>query len=221
MKSCQFDFIIALANKLLLLQRKKRCKMMNEEELMNTENTENLEAPKTDSSENNATQENQASMDNKAANEDPALVIAELQAKADEANDRYLRLYSEFDNYRKRTAKERLDLIATAGQDVFKLIIPMIDDFERAIKVNEGTEDISAVKEGFKQIYNKIVSATTSKGLEQIISVGQVFDADLHEAITNIPAPTEDLKGKVVDEVEKAYKLNGKVIRFAKVIVGQ
>jgi molecular chaperone GrpE len=153
--------------------------------------------------------------------EDPALKIAELQAKADDANDKYLRLYSEFDNFRKRTAKERLDLIATAGQDVFKIIIPLLDDFERAIKNNENTEDIEAVKEGFKQIYNKTLSSANSKGLEAIISTGTAFDADLHEAITNIPAPNEDLKGKVVDEIEKAYKLNGKVIRFAKVIVGQ
>jgi molecular chaperone GrpE len=194
--------------------------MMNEEELMNNDTTENLEVPKADTTENEAAFESEKTVD-KTANDDSALVIAELQVKADEANDRYLRLYSEFDNYRKRTAKERLDLIATAGQDVFKLMIPLIDDFERAIKVNEETDDISAVKEGFKQIYNKIVSATTSRGLEQVSSIGQVFDADLHEAITNIPAPTEDLKGKVVDEVEKAYKLNGKVIRFAKVIVGQ
>jgi molecular chaperone GrpE len=153
--------------------------------------------------------------------QDPALKIAELQAKADDANDKYLRLYSEFDNFRKRTAKERLDLIATAGQDVFKIIIPLLDDFERAIKNNENTEDLEAVKEGFKQIYNKTLSSATSKGLEAIVSTGTAFDADLHEAITNIPAPSEDLKGKVVDEVEKAYKLNGKVIRFAKVIVGQ
>jgi molecular chaperone GrpE len=155
------------------------------------------------------------------SNQDPALKIAELQAKADDANDKYLRLYSEFDNFRKRTAKERLDLIATAGQDVFKIIIPLLDDFERAIKNNENTEDLEAVKEGFKQIYNKTLSSAASKGLEAIVSTGTAFDADLHEAITNIPAPSDDMKGKVVDEIEKAYKLNGKVIRFAKVIVGQ
>jgi molecular chaperone GrpE len=154
-------------------------------------------------------------------NQDPALKIAELQAKADDANDKYLRLYSEFDNFRKRTAKERLDLIATAGQDVFKIIIPLLDDFERAIKNNENTEDLEAVKEGFKQIYNKTLSSANSKGLEAIVSTGTPFDADLHEAITNIPAPNEEMKGKVVDEIEKAYKLNGKVIRFAKVIIGQ
>ncbi len=193
---------------------------MNEEELLNQENSENMDMPKVEISENETAQEAEKETI-KEGGQDPALVIAELQAKADEANDRYMRIYSEFDNYRKRTAKERLDLIATAGQDVFKLMIPLIDDFERAIKVNEDTEDISAVKEGFKQIYNKLMSSTSSKGLEQVSVIGHTFDADLHEAITNIPAPTEDLKGKVVDEIEKAYKLNGKVIRFAKVIVGQ
>ncbi len=192
---------------------------MNEEVQKETENQDNVELNKETAAEQ--VESNTAATNATETNQDPALVTAELQAKADEANDKYLRLYSEFDNFRKRTAKERLDLIATAGQDVFKIIIPLLDDFERAIKVNETTEDLLAVKEGFKQIYNKTLSSASSKGLEAVISIGSTFDADLHEAITNIPAPTEDLKGKVVDEVEKAYKLNGKVIRFAKVIVGQ
>jgi molecular chaperone GrpE len=195
-------------------------KKMNEEELLNNENAEKVDESKVEVSDGVAASDPEKTIVNDN-DQDTALVIAELQAKADEYNDRYMRLYSEFDNYRKRTAKERLDLIATAGQDVFKLIIPLIDDFERAIRVNEDTEDINAVKEGFKQIYNKLISSTHNKGLEQVSAIGQAFDADLHEAITNIPAPTEDLKGKVVDEIEKAYKLNGKVIRFAKVIVGQ
>jgi molecular chaperone GrpE len=192
---------------------------MNEEVQKETENQDNVELNKENAAE--SAESNTTSANTNETNQDPALVIAELQAKADDANDKYLRLYSEFDNFRKRTAKERLDLIATAGQDVFKIIIPLLDDFERAIKVNEATEDLVAVKEGFKQIYNKTLSSALSKGLEAVVSIGSTFDADLHEAITNIPAPTDDLKGKVVDEVEKAYKLNGKVIRFAKVIVGQ
>jgi molecular chaperone GrpE len=192
---------------------------MNEEIQKETENQDNVELNKETAAEQ--AESTAAATNATETNQDPALVIAELQAKADDANDKYLRLYSEFDNFRKRTAKERLDLIATAGQDVFKIIIPLLDDFERAIKVNETTEDLLAVKEGFKQIYNKTLSSASSKGLEAVVSIGSTFDADLHEAITNIPAPTDDLKGKVVDEVEKAYKLNGKVIRFAKVIVGQ
>jgi molecular chaperone GrpE len=193
---------------------------MNEEQSVNMENEANIETPKETSAENlNSDKTEEAS--EKSQQVDMTLVIAELQAKADEANDKYLRLYSEFDNFRKRTAKERLDLIATAGQDVFKIVIALLDDFERAIKVNENTEDINAVKEGFKQIYNKTITSSNSKGLESIVSIGQTFDDSLHEAITNIPASSEDLKGKVVDEIEKAYKLNGKVIRFAKVVVGQ
>lgn len=147
--------------------------------------------------------------------------IAELEQKVNELNDKYLRLYSDFDNFRKRTAKERQDLIQTGGEDVFKAVLPIIDDFERAIKSNAETTDVKAVNDGVNLIYNKLKSTMTQKGLEEMKSVGEPFNADLHEAITNIPAPSEDLKGKVVDEVEKGYMLNGKIIRFAKVIIGQ
>jgi molecular chaperone GrpE len=146
---------------------------------------------------------------------------AELQAKINELNDKYLRLYSEFDNFRKRTAKEKIELIQTGGEDVFKSILPVIDDFERAIKSNLETTDIKAVNDGVSLIYHKLKTTLTQKGLEEMKSVGEVFNADVHEAITNIPAPSEDLKGKVVDELEKGYSLNGKIIRFAKVIIGQ
>lgn len=145
---------------------------------------------------------------------------AELEEKIAELNDKYLRLYSEYDNYRKRTAKEKIEYMMAAGEDVFKLLLPVLDDFERAIKVNEGITDITPVKEGFALIYNKFKNNLTQKGLTSMEPMGQLFNADLHEAITNIPAPSDDLKGKVVDVVEKGYSLNGKVIRFAKVIVG-
>ncbi|MGB3947348.1 MAG: nucleotide exchange factor GrpE [Bacteroidia bacterium] len=146
--------------------------------------------------------------------------IAELQAKVDELNDKYLRLYSEFDNYRKRTAKERIELIQTAGEDVFKSMLPVVDDFERAIKSNADVTDVKAVTDGVSLIYNKLKNTLTQKGLEEMKSMGEVFNTDLHEAITNIPAPSDDMKGKVVDELEKGYSLNGKVIRFAKVVIG-
>lgn len=146
--------------------------------------------------------------------------IAELQAKADELNDKYLRLYSEFDNFRKRTAKEKVELIQTGGEDVFKSILPVMDDFERAIKSNNETTDVKAVNDGVNLIYNKLKSTLTQKGLEEMKSLGETFNADIHEAITNIPAPTEEQKGKVLDELEKGYSLNGKIIRFAKVIIG-
>lgn len=146
--------------------------------------------------------------------------VTELEAKVAELNDKYLRLYSEFDNYRKRTAKERIDLSKTAGEDIFKSILPVIDDFERAIKSTKDTSDVKAVQEGVNLIYNKLKNTLGQKGLEPMDAVGKDFDPDLHEAITNIPAPSDDMKGKVVDEVEKGYMLNGKIIRFAKVIVG-
>lgn len=141
--------------------------------------------------------------------------------KIRELNDKYLRLYSEFDNFRKRTIKERSDLIKTAGEDIFKSLLPVIDDFERAIKANENIEDVSAIKEGIHLIYNKLKHNVNSKGLMAFESIGQSFDADLMEAITHIPAASEDQKGKVIDEVEKGYKLGDKVIRFAKVVIAQ
>ena len=157
-------------------------------------------------------------------NEQPAdekdLKIAELQAKADELNDKYLRLYSEFDNFRKRTAREKVELIQTGGEDVFKSILPVIDDFERAIKSNNETTDVKAVNDGVNLIYNKLKSTLTQKGLEEMKAQGEAFNADIHEAITNVPAPTEEQKGKVIEELEKGYTLNGKIIRFAKVIIG-
>jgi len=146
---------------------------------------------------------------------------ADYQAKINELNDKYLRLYSEFDNYRKRTAKEKIDFMKTAGEDVFKALLPVLDDFERAIKTNAEIKDIEGAKEGFNLIYNKLKSTLTQKGLEEMKSMGEVFDSDIHEAITNIPAPSDDMKGKVVDELEKGYSLNGKIIRFAKVVIGQ
>jgi molecular chaperone GrpE len=146
---------------------------------------------------------------------------AELQAKVNELNDKYLRLYSEFDNFRKRTSKEKMELIQAGGEDVFKSILPVIDDFERAIKSNSETSDVKAVNDGVSLIYHKLKSTLTQKGLEEMKSLGEPFNADIHEAITNIPAPSEDLKGKVVDELEKGYTLNGKIIRFAKVVIGQ
>ena len=143
-----------------------------------------------------------------------------LKADLAEANNKYLRLYAEFDNYKRRTNKERIDLLQTAGKDVLVSLLPVVDDFDRALKSMETARDVSAVKEGIVLVQNKLKSILTQKGLKEMESVGTVFDAEIHEAITNIPAPSEDLKGKVIDEVEKGYYLNDKVIRFAKVVVG-
>lgn len=136
-------------------------------------------------------------------------------------NDKYLRLYSEFDNYRKRTNKEKLDLISTASAGVLKDLIVVLDDFDRAVANNDKVDDIDAVRNGFVLIQNKLRSILEAKGLKAMNAKNEAFDAELHEAIANIPAPSEDLKGKVIDDVEKGYFLNDKVIRYAKVVVGQ
>ncbi|MFN8297810.1 MAG: nucleotide exchange factor GrpE [Chitinophagales bacterium] len=143
--------------------------------------------------------------------------IAELKREADELRDKYVRLYADFDNFKKRTAKQNLELVQTAGKDVIKDLLPTLDDFERALKLagdNTG-------REGLQLIHNKLLNTLSAKGLKPMQTIGEVFDADKHEAITEIPAPTPDLAGKVIDEVEKGYYLNDKIIRFAKVVVGK
>ena len=144
-----------------------------------------------------------------------------LMNEVAEFKDKYLRLYSDFENFRKRTAKEKADLIMTASEGMIKEVIPAIDDFERAIKANEESEDLDGLKEGFKLIYDKLYKTLEKKGLQPIEAKGQDFDTELHEAVTQFPAPSEDLKGKVIDEVEKGYTLGEKVIRFSKVVIGQ
>jgi len=138
-----------------------------------------------------------------------------------ELNNKYLRLHAEFDNFRKRTNKEKIDLINSASEGVLKDLIPTLDDFERAIKNNVTSEDINGVKEGFHLIFNKFKHTLESKGLKAMDADGKDFDVEIHEAIANVPAPSKKQKGKVIEAVEKGYYLNDKVIRFAKVVVGQ
>lgn len=149
--------------------------------------------------------------------QDPA---TKLEEELTEMKDKYLRLYSEFDNYKRRTSKERLDLLKTANQEMVVALLPVVDDFERARQSMEQAQEVAPVKEGVELIYNKLVSLLQSKGLKPMEAKGTAFDADVHEAITQIPAPDESLKGKVIDEVEKGYYLHDKVIRFAKVVIG-
>jgi molecular chaperone GrpE len=147
-------------------------------------------------------------------------VEEELQLKVTELNDKYLRLYSDFENFRKRTIKEKGDLISNASAGVVKEMLAVLDDFERAMDNNTTSEDADAIKQGFQLIYNKFNTILLSKGLTEMNSKGETFDIDHHEAITNIPADKK-MKGKVVDVVEKGYFLNDKVLRYAKVVVGQ
>jgi molecular chaperone GrpE len=149
--------------------------------------------------------------------------VEQTVSHADEVkllNEKYLRLYSDFENFRKRTLKERIDLTNTAGEAFFKAILPVLDDFERAKKSMENSTDIAAIKEGVDLVQHKLKNTLQQKGLEEMVSLEHTFDPEIHEAITQFPAPSDNLKGKVVDELEKGYYLNGKVIRFAKVVVG-
>lgn len=136
------------------------------------------------------------------------------------ANDKYVRLYAEFDNFRRRTIKEREDARKTEGKDLIVSLLPVLDDFERALRSMETTGDVASLKEGVQLIQQKLKNTLTQKGLKEMESIGTAFDPEVHEAITNIPAPADDMKGKVMDEMEKGYLLNDKVIRFAKVVVG-
>jgi len=136
------------------------------------------------------------------------------------ANDKYLRLYAEFDNFRRRTIKEREEARKMEGKDVIVALLPVLDDFERALRSMDSATEVGPVKEGVQLIQNKLKNVLAQKGLKEMESIGAPFDPELHEAITNIPAPDEASKGKVVDEMEKGYFLNDKVARFAKVIVG-
>lgn len=135
-------------------------------------------------------------------------------------NDKYLRLFAEFDNYKRRTQKERIELLQTAGKDVVISLLPVLDDFERAVKATENATEIGAVREGMLLVQTKIKSILSQKGLKEIESLHTEFDTDKHEAITKVAASGDDMKGKVVDELEKGYTFNDKVIRFAKVVVG-
>ena len=144
-----------------------------------------------------------------------------LQEKYNELNDKYMRLYSEFDNYRKRTAKERIELQKSASREVILDILPVVDDLERAIQSFEEHQLSEEAKKGIELIYNKLSNILSQKGLKEINAIGQAFDTDFHEALTNVPASSKKMKGKVMDVVQKGYILNGIVIRYAKVVVGQ
>lgn len=139
----------------------------------------------------------------------------------EDQKDKYIRLLAEFENFKRRTSKERIELFKTAGQDVIKDLLPSLDDVERAEQVVANAKDLEAVKEGLKLISEKLKSTLSQKGLKEIPCKGMEFNTDLMEAITEIPAPTDDLKGKVVDVLEKGYTLNDKIIRYAKVVIGK
>lgn len=154
----------------------------------------------------------------KSVSDNKMSAAEEWESKYKEMNEKYVRLYSDFENFRKRTARERLDLMESAGSDVIKELLSVLDDFERALK---NDQDEKGLREGVNLIHNKLLSTLKNKGLEPMDSQGNQFDYELHEAITKIPAPSKKEKGKVVDVVEKGYYFKGKVLRYAKVVVGE
>lgn len=145
---------------------------------------------------------------------------SDFQQQLQDEKDKYLRLYSEFDNFRKRTAKDRIEWMQTASKDLIINLLPVVDDFERAMKAMETSDMDAKTKEGIDLIYQKFMGVLQKSGLQAVTSVGEVFDVEKHEAITQFAAPSDDMKGKVIDEVEKGYMLHDKMIRFAKVVVG-
>lgn len=147
--------------------------------------------------------------------------VAQLEQELQEAKDKYLRQVAEFDNFRKRNARERVELIQTAGKEVISSLLEVLDDCDRAEKQIQNGADVKAVAEGVQLVFNKLRATLQAKGLKAMNTIGTEFNPDIHEAITEIPAPTPDLKGKVIDELEKGYYLNDKIIRFSKVVVGK
>ncbi len=192
----------------------KRKKNMEEKEL----NTENQDLETNNNNKEEKDPENKEKSSKHSHKKDLAK-IEELGEKLAEINDKYMRLYSEFDNYRKRTAKEKAELIKYAGEDVLKLLLPIIDDFERAIKSMGEDVQQDPFKEGILLIYNKFKSILEQKGVKPILAKGEKFDENLHEAVSHMPVSNENEKGMIVDELERGYLLNDKVIRYSKVVV--
>jgi len=173
---------------------------------------------KVETDQENKSAEESTSKD--AASEAPSETEV-LQKENQELRDKYLRLYAEFDNYKKRTLKEKVDLMKTASADIIKNLLPVLDDFDRAKKNADDENTTEEFSDGVMLVYNKLYNTLKNKGLQPMESEGEAFDPDFHEAITEIPAPSDEMKGKIIDTVEKGYLLNDAIIRHAKVVVGK
>ncbi len=184
---------------------------------MSQENSENVEK---DLTQDNIVNDNEETVNEGIPSAEGLTEEEKLREELAKEKDKFLRLFAEFENYKKRTSKERVELFRTANQEVLQALLPVLDDFDRALVQISKSEDEILLK-GVELIHNKLKDTLVSKGLEQVdIKAGDDFNADFAEAITQIPAPSEDLKGKVVDVVEKGYKLGDKIIRFPKVVIG-
>ena len=202
-------------NKEVKMEDKEKTEISDEQQAQpEADNTDD----KTSETDNSQDKTSDSDTDNASKDADKG---DDLQKKYDELNDRYLRLMAEFDNYRKRTLKEKMDLTKYAEEDVIKGILPVVDNMERAIKSLESATDINAVKEGIDLIYKKFQEFLEKRGIKEIEALNKELDTDLHEAVTKFAAPSEDLKGKIIDVIEKGYYLHDKVIRYAKVVVGE
>ena len=214
-----------------MFKSKKQEETIKEEELKNAQQEagaqENVNANENgaeDAAKAEEGKEGENGQQQEAQQEQPQKSVEEqLTEKLAETNDKYVRLMAEFDNYRRRVAKEKLELISTAGEDVIKGLLPVLDDCERALQVLNASTDseaAKAAKEGTELIYNKLMAYLKSKGLAQIEAVGKELDTDFHEAVAQFPVQEADKKNKVFDVTQQGYTLNGKVIRYAKVVVG-
>ena len=187
----------------------------------NRENIISMSEEKDLKNDQNEKELNDQAMDEQIVEEQEAPKAPTVEDKFNELNDKYMRIHAEFDNYRKRTNKEKVDIINTANAGMMRDLLSVMDDLHRAKVNNETSDDIDSVKEGFNLIFNKLNSVLEAKGLTEMKAEGEVFDSEIHEALANVPAPSKKMKGKVIEAVEKGYYLNDKVIRYAKVVVGQ
>ena len=196
---------------------------MSQEKEQNVKETENIGQ---DTCKEQPADKKESRKEEKTARKDKERVeelekqLQSLTEKVEKDKDDYIRLMAEFDNFRRRTSQEKLDLVSTAAEDTIKGLLPVLDDFERALAALRDSKDSESAKEGTELIYNKMMTYLKTKGLAAIEAMDQVFDTDVHEAVAQFPVPEEEKKGKVFDVVQTGYTLNGKVIRFAKVVVG-
>ena len=192
-----------------------------DEEILKNEETMAEETAQNEENQAEEAAQEEIPTEELSVEEQLANMLAEAQQMVSEERDKYLRLSAEFDNYRKRTLKEKAELIKNGAEKTLTAILPVLDDFERALKNMEASEETQAMKEGVELIFTKFQKVLGQEGLQKIETEGKVFDTDFHEAIALIPAPSEDLKGKILDCVQTGYMLNEKVIRHAKVAVAQ
>ncbi len=185
------------------------------------ETTLNETGPENQADEENEEIEGETGKENELKKKKPEVLLEELAEKFAELMDKHLRLQAEFDNFRRRTMKEKVELIKAGGESVLVNILPVIDDFERAIQLLKNVPDTDAGKQGTQLIYAKFVDFLKQNNVKEIEALNQDFDVEHHEAVSTVPAPSKELKGKVIDVIQKGYQLNDKVIRFAKVVIGE